>query len=849
MDTTKKYLFLLGGKDLEMVEIRRLLERSNSGNSWIILDKHLTWDNAYWSAYSEEIAKYAHTHQIVGIELFSDEELTYNPDWILIDHHNERSDEHPSILQLIELIQYRCADAEDRRRIELVAANDADGVFGLAHAGATDVEIKRIREEERNLLGVRIEDLNTFKEEMKASGIVERNGVRLLKTSLDGLTALSDHFLLQDHDIFDLNYILYNDTSLIFYGPDAKHGVLKYVLNHGQLKYFYGGQRLGYISVFNIPEGLNTDDLVGLICSALEKSHLQSLHTFLFPFRWDMVKGIVSPDINIQQEIALDDRIQLADFAKIIEEGEPATPGVQWKQVPFEFGHTFDREMKYNEFVYFHPFVHDLIYDFKENDGQKEELVRYFELQMDGEGEMSIATYRKVYFLHLYGVSLHIFAKGIAVLTFQLKNNRYSDIEDILNINDYGRRVYPQFLAAPEKKAQLYSLISPDNLTFGVKNAFLASWLRIRFLTKLDRNVVKLTEDFRYFNQLTGLNHKSVKHLPDTIFKLFPKPVSMRVSETTDLQLVIRPSVDDRMFTICAVGNTGLARDLCSWDEADDKYKWENSVLWNRIVNSDSGYCTTQSYHMLVKSNILQTYDRWANFGTLYGVSRESFVLLTNDFLQEKFELEVLSKHMQYMYYQIIIICLIQRAGVLRFSAEVGALASLDFGDRRNFNMPLSTKQRIANSRAIVQMVDRIASLHKNYIEFVNKMYFREVTAQIQGIELYTKLQEVMYIREEIKELDKEIQELYEYAMMMQQKEETSQANETAIKANKIARLGVIYLPTTVVFGVLGANIYPDHMQFLGNWDSNTVYWLTLGFILGGLGTLLGFIYLKKKGN
>ena len=58
---------------------------------------------------------------------------------------------------------------------------------------------------------------------------------------------------------------------------------------------------------------------------------------------------------------------------------------------------------------------------------------------------------------------MHVFDTGVGVLSFNISNYNYPDKEDILIINDYGRRIYPQYLSNEGSKKNQ-----------GVKGSFLA---------------------------------------------------------------------------------------------------------------------------------------------------------------------------------------------------------------------------------------------------------------------------------------------------------------------------------------------------------------------------------------
>ena len=99
------YRFFLGGRDLEMVEIRRLLDRHAAGR---IEDKRLAWGAAL-SAYREELlAALARGETPVMIELADDllADLFDRARVIVVDHHGPLAghDRPTSIEQVFALL-------------------------------------------------------------------------------------------------------------------------------------------------------------------------------------------------------------------------------------------------------------------------------------------------------------------------------------------------------------------------------------------------------------------------------------------------------------------------------------------------------------------------------------------------------------------------------------------------------------------------------------------------------------------------------------------------------------------------------------------------------------------------
>ena len=160
-----------------------------------------------------------------------------------------------------------------------------------------------------------------------------------------------------------------------------------------------------------------------------------------------------------------------------------------------------------------------------------------------------------------------------------------------------------------------------------------------------------------------------------------------------------------------------------------------------------------------------------------------------NDFVRQN-----LLPHIQTMYSQIVILALAQRASILRFSDEVAYVSRLtDKGS------------------------NKISALYKNYIKFVNKIYFREVTAQEQGIELYDKLLNHMRIKEDIKDMDNEIAELHNYASLMVEEKTTRWLTAITI-------IGFLFLAPTFITGFFGMNIFPE--SFFSAYKGQWIKWL-----------------------
>ena len=152
-----KKLFLLGGHDLEMQEIVKLLQNQKCRQidssieempDCAYVDKNLSW-GAKLSEYRDVLQRFGDRNDIIiyGIEL--NEDITPPSNYAAIDHHNERADRPSSLEQVAELFGVKL----DRWQ-RLVAANDKGYIPEMKKMCATDEEIEAIREADRKAQGV-----------------------------------------------------------------------------------------------------------------------------------------------------------------------------------------------------------------------------------------------------------------------------------------------------------------------------------------------------------------------------------------------------------------------------------------------------------------------------------------------------------------------------------------------------------------------------------------------------------------------------------------------------------------------------------------------------------------------
>ncbi|MCW1735727.1 hypothetical protein [Anaerorudis cellulosivorans] len=456
---------------------------------------------------------------------------------------------------------------------------------------------------------------------------------------------------------------------------------------------------------------------------------MKSYHIFYFPFKW------------LNQKTSESVLAEQTDLTAI-----PVNPHANWLRNPEPLNDA-EREQLYNEKNFFYKFVHPVLYD----QGKEDSIIYHYERKEPRQREVSyiISTKDKTYRLKVAAINLNLYATGVGILIFYLANDleNQQEPEDILKINQYGRRIFPPFYADIEGRSETANYIQIDGLN-GKPSLY--------------------KEDFSSY----AIHYKTWEPA------CFIKNLIHDWSEN----ITIIPAIDDRMFVNCWYANKTLANFLKNDNESLEHFfmdKNETNDFWYKYIYVDANYASCQNDEMKKRLLSNQTNKRWQKEGTLYGMSRYSFVCLTNE---DWFPENILAVYMRTMYSRMIELILLQRASRLRFSDEV-------------------TRQMIAfpKSKELKQpLLDQVGSLHKEYIRFLNQIHFSEVTAQDQGIELYNLLYETLSIENHIKELDQEIAELDQYINLVDDKIR----NKNAEILNYIA---AFFLPISIICGLLSA--------------------------------------------
>lgn len=478
---------------------------------------------------------------------------------------------------------------------------------------------------------------------------------------------------------------------------------------------------------------------------------LHSFHAFLFPFEW---KPKNRDGLPLENQTDLQKRIlPIMDAARD-----------KWSRMaPWTKPTSL---VQYNEANYFYDFVRPVLY----GDDQAKYQVHYQHREAQGSEYVIYLEKGEVFRLDLDAIGLSFYSTGVGILSFHCYNREHPEPDAILKINQFGRRLFPPFLATDPDLIATQAFFDDDrwrNGLNGVKKAELAQ------AVVLEKNNTAWAAD--NFDEWAA-GAPDLESPPGLLRQLLPPAL---VSS-----LAISPVLDDRMFVVCWYGNDLLAQntETRSFTIKSDSRDW-----WYKFIFVDSGYKTCQNERMT--RHLLREHSnlRWADEGTLYGVSRYSFVCLTGD--SSQFFPKLILSHCQTNYFKLAELALLQRGCVLRFSDEVTAISDLPDKNRN--------------------LGAHVSSLYKQYIRFVNKIYFREVTAQEQGIELYDLLQKHMRIENQVKDLDSEIEELHHYVSLLDEDRRNGQLDTLTF-------IGAFFVVPSFICTYLSAKLSTDWDQVAG---------------------------------
>lgn len=250
-------------------------------------------------------------------------------------------------------------------------------------------------------------------------------------------------------------------------------------------------------------------------------------------------------------------------------------------------------------------------------------------------------------------------------------------------------------------------------------------------------------------------------------------------------KILIEPVIGSRMITLCLYQNTHMVEQVINKGiKEEDLQKF---ILM------------TKKEQHIGKISYLSTPYR------IYGISMSTLMCIASSNVESK------------VYDQLVSLVLAQKATLLNFSSQIATISTLPKND----------------------LVPAIQSIYEIYIQFINQMYFDEITEDIQGSIIYKMFMEQLNIKEELKQLDFEMKEVHEYAELIDQ-------TQTRAKADLLTIVGAALVVPTFVTGFFGMNILEE--KFTSWWKHREIaLWFNSYVMLPVLGILLVFTWNKNR--
>lgn len=278
----------------------------------------------------------------------------------------------------------------------------------------------------------------------------------------------------------------------------------------------------------------------------------------------------------------------------------------------------------YNQYNYFNAYARDILYSNNRVKNTKSVSCSLKRVIENSTFVLRIPNNKETYKLKLENVFLNMFSIGVGIMSIEVSNYNYTNFEDVLNINDFGRKIYPLFLVEGK------NFYMPDEISInGVSDNFIE---QKRSNVDVGKHIISLLGDV--FTQRKRIKEK----------------------------YTIEPLLEDKMYVFSWCGDEELSKQLSN----DNMYLKNDN--WYKYVYVDADILSISDENMRKEQIEKATYTRWKSDGTLYGTSNYSFVCLTN---RSSFANKTLYAHMRTLYFNMILILLTSKASIIKFSDSV----------------------------------------------------------------------------------------------------------------------------------------------------------------------------------
>ena len=483
----------------------------------------------------------------------------------------------------------------------------------------------------------------------------------------------------------------------------------------------------------------------------------QKFHAFfMFPFRFH-------------------DKFNLKKLKKIFVEQNK-----KWIHQPYKIA----EGMQYNEYLYFYPHIRKVLFSNVQNSSNRENRA-FFRFKKDE--EITYTVYQDVHDFKLSlpvgEIYLHLFENGTAILAIEiLVEQPAQNLKQLLQFLDYGRRLYVPFINRDAKilnSKKIYGAFYNKDDVY--KDAIAATQCASKIVLKVNGKE-KIT-DFR--KQFNFDNKHPDKHYLSHIIRWLLESDNICYEKGH-----YHPIVDDRMYTHAYYdiyktdefnGNDKFLKDVKKYFEHDfSKAKINEGVKsLYQMIFIDSNLPTIANNPMFKELLDKSIYKRWIDWGTIYGFSRYSSVIISDS---RKDAAPFIQVHFETMYYQIALLLFFYRGSLLSF-----------------FHRAVKIAEKIEKSKPIKEL----QRLQEDFILFENKYWFKEVTAQDQGIEIFDLWEKQMRNNLLLNDVKQGIQDLYTYF-------DSHREKRIARYITILTVIGGFLLPISIMIDLIALDVFPD---------------------------------------
>lgn len=397
-----------------------------------------------------------------------------------------------------------------------------------------------------------------------------------------------------------------------------------------------------------------------------------SYHTFMYPFSY-------KDEIKINEQIWEKNSIPEKEAVKK-EAGQKTATEKDKKDI-----------LLYNEYQYFLLQARRIIFNSSSDDSVSMHY-RFKAIESQNDNTYSIKlSDEENYELLLNDIRLSVYPRfRIGLLTFETEyypEPGGDPFSDVLDINDYGRRLF-----APCIGENFKSILTADEISIHINNT-------VQCQVQFNKDRYENEQEIEFIKQILGIENED--------------------------EAGIKSILDDRMFVACLIrddhiGHTPFLKNLHRSMKDDEQKEAEQIYQFIFIDNKKGSSC--QSLRMLDQELRDHVYDRWVNYGTFHGITEYSFVCATGE--SDDVKGSVINPFLT-IYVDMAKLALVQRAALTKIESEIPQISDEEIKEEK---------------------LDEIRRVWKNYVLFQSRLCLSEVTFQRQGIELYQVLKEVLEI-------------------------------------------------------------------------------------------------------